>query len=212
MARRLASTASGRRLASSSGSPGSGGAAPGSRAARASSRRPSRSRASRTSSSGAPASLTGGPAGADTRRAPARRGGRGARGRDDALLLAETLDVVHQVPAILLGQARPRRHRRVAVGDLDEERGVLLLLHHLRGPVGRLLGERRRPGTVALAAGAVARGAVLHRDLLAVLGRRLPLVGGDRVLRLLGALLLRLRQLPALPRGPLPPDGARQRD
>ena len=51
-------------------------------------------------------------------------------------------NIADQRPAVLLGEMLPRGHGAAAIGDLPEQLAVALVLHALRGPVGRLRVER----------------------------------------------------------------------
>src|SRR5437773_7872059 len=79
----------------------------------------------------------------------------------------EAADVGDEVPALLLGQVLPRRHRTLAVRHLAEEHAVGIGLYLGRRPVRGLGSERRGGHAVTLAGGAMAGDAVRLRRFLA---------------------------------------------
>src|SRR5207247_4250678 len=79
----------------------------------------------------------------------------------------EAADVGDEVPALLLGQVLPRRHRTLAVRHLAEVHAVGIGLHLGRRPVRGLGSERGGRHAVTLAGGAVTGDAVRLRRLLA---------------------------------------------
>src|SRR5262245_16568485 len=95
--------------------------------------------------------------------APRRRGAFEGSSVGRRLLLRaalKTADEADEVPALLLREVLPRRHRALAIGHLAEQHTVGVALHLRRRPVRGLRGERGGGHAVALAAGAVTGDAV----------------------------------------------------
>src|SRR5262252_3319794 len=85
------------------------------------------------------------------------------------LLPLQGSNVVHDLPALVLRQMLPRRHRAAAVRHLPEDLTIGLLLDRIGRPVRRLRrGQCRGGRAVALAAGTVAGDAVRLDCLLRV--------------------------------------------
>src|SRR3989442_13951096 len=89
----------------------------------------------------------------------------------DALLLLQAADVVDQVPAVLLRQVFPGRHRAATVGDLPEQLTVGFGLDLRRRPVRGLRWlQRAGGGALTITARTVPHAAVRFPVLPSLVG------------------------------------------